>query len=102
MRRNCAGPSRARLGDDLHPYVVYDYTPNRARDGPAQFLRTFQGHVHADAYGGYDGIYTGSNGLIIEVLCWAHARRKYFDAQDTDTARATVAMAYIRELVRAL
>jgi hypothetical protein len=77
---------------------VYDYTPSRARDGPAQFLRTFQGHVHADAYGGYDGIYIGSNGAIIEVLCWAHGRRKYFDAQDTDAARATVALAYIRRL----
>jgi len=88
----------AYLGDDLHPYVVYDYTPRRARDGPAEFLRTFQGHVPADAYGGYDGIYTGSNGSIIEVLCWAHARRKILDARDTDAARATVALAYIRRL----
>lgn len=88
----------AYLGDDLHPYVVYDYTPSRKRDGPADFLRTYQGHVHADAYGGYDGIYTGSNGAIVEVLCWAHARRKMFDAQDTDAARATVALAYIRRL----
>lgn len=88
----------AYLGDDLHPFTVYDYTPSRKRDGPAEFLRTYQGHVHADAYGGYDGIYTGSNGAIIEVLCWAHARRKMFDAQDTDAARAAVALAYIRRL----
>jgi transposase len=83
-------------GDDLHPYTVYDYTPSRARDGPVQFLGDFHGHLHADAYGGYDGIFT--NGKVIEVLCWAHARRKFFDAQESDTARATVALAYIRRL----
>lgn len=88
----------AYLGDDLHPFTIYDYTPSRKRDGPAEFLRTYEGCVHADAYGGYDGIYTGSNGAIVEVLCWAHARRKIFDAQDTDAARATVALAYVRRL----
>jgi len=29
------------------------------------------GFLQADAYGGYDGIYTGSNGMIAEVGCWA-------------------------------
>ena len=83
-------------GDDLHPYTVYDYTPSRARDGPVEFLGDFQGHLQADAYGGYDGIYT--NGKVTEVLCWAHARRKFFEAADSDRARATVALAYIRRL----
>ena len=45
------------------------------------FLRGFQGYLHADAYGGYDQIYLGSNDAIREVACWAHARRKFFDAQ---------------------
>jgi transposase len=85
-------------GDDLHPYTVYDYTPSRARDGPAEFLGDYQGYLQADAYGGYDGIYIGSEGKVIEVLCWAHARRKFFDAQESDQARATVALAYIRRL----
>jgi hypothetical protein len=85
-------------GDDLNPYTVYDYTPSRARDGPAEFLGDFQGYLQADAYGGYDGIYLGSEGKVIEVLCWAHARRKHFDAQDSDLARATIALAYVRRL----
>jgi transposase len=85
-------------GDDLHPYTVYDYTPSRARDGPAEFLGDYRGYLQADAYGGYDGIYVGSDGKVIEVLCWAHARRKFFDAQESDQARATVALAYIRRL----
>ena len=53
-----------------HPYSVYDFTESRARDGPAKFLTGFQGYLHADAYGGYDHIYLGSNDAIREVACW--------------------------------
>ena len=60
---------------EQHPYSVYDFTESRARDGPAQFLAGFKGYLHADAYGGYDHIYLGSNDAIREVACWAHARR---------------------------
>jgi transposase len=63
-----------------HPYSVYDFTESRARDGPARFLAGFEGYLHADAYGGYDHIYLGKNHLVVEVACWAHARRKFFDA----------------------
>jgi transposase len=85
-------------GDDLHPYTVYDYTPTRKRDGPVEFPGDYQGYLQADAYGGYDRIYIGSDGKIIEILCWAHARRRHFEAQESDPARATVALAYIRRL----
>ena len=86
----------AYVGDDLHPYTIYDYTPSRARDGPVKFLGDFEGYMQADAYGGYDGIYAGEK--VIEVLCWAHARRKFFDAIDSDHARAHAALAFIRRL----
>ncbi len=74
------------LGDQRHPYVVYDYRPDRKRDGPANWLRDYQGYLQADAYGGYDGIY--SSGQVTEVACWAHARRKFFDLPATDARRA--------------
>ena len=67
----------AYIGDAEHPYSVYDFTVNRGRDGPAAFLKDFRGFLQADAYGGYDGIFLGSNGGIVEVACWAHARRKF-------------------------
>lgn len=51
------------------PYSVYDFTESRARDGPANFLQGFQGYLHADAYGGYDHNYLGSNDAICEVAC---------------------------------
>jgi transposase len=86
------------LGDADHPGVVFDYTTSHARDGPAAFLRTFQGFLQADAYGAYDGIYTGSGGAIVEVGCWAHARNKFHDAQGTDPERALAAKAWVRQL----
>jgi transposase len=86
------------IGDADHPGVVFDYTPTHARHGPAAFLKSFTGFLQADAYGGYDGIYTGSAGLIIEVACWAHARHKFHEAQGTDPERALAAKAWVRQL----
>ena len=72
------------IGDADHPGVVFDYTVTHARDGPATFLKGFRGYLQADAYSGYDGIYAGSDGGIIEVACWAHARNKFKDAEAAD------------------
>ncbi len=86
------------VGDEGHPYTVYDYTPTRSRDGPDVFLKTFTGYLQADAYSGYDQIYGDPERGVVEVACWAHARRKFFDAQSSDIMRAMVMLAYIRLL----
>jgi transposase len=86
------------IGDAEHPGVVFDYTATHARDGPATFLKDFRGFLQADAYGVYDGIYAGSNGSIVEVGCWAHARNKFSDAQGTDPERVLAAKAWVRRL----
>ncbi|MFC1806571.1 IS66 family transposase [Planctomycetota bacterium] len=83
-------------GDRDHPYTVFDYTPTRKRDGPATFLEGYKGYLQADAFSGYDGIYAG--GHVVEVACWAHARRKFHDAKTTDSSRAHIALAIIRQL----
>lgn len=84
------------LGDEANPYTVYDYTPRRTRDGPARWLAGYSGYLQADAYGGYDGIYHAHG--VTEVACWAHARRKFYDAQDSDGQRASQMLALIGEL----
>jgi hypothetical protein len=86
------------IGDDEHPYTVYDFTMTRARDGPAKFLANYEGYLQADAYGGYDGIFTGSSGRIVEVACWAHARRKFFEAKQTDGKRAATMLRLVGRL----
>ena len=86
------------VGDPLHPLTVFDYTASRKRDGPAEFLKTYRGYLQADAFGGYDGIYAGSQGGIVEVGCWAHARRKFHESRRLDPPRMETALAWIGQL----
>jgi transposase len=86
------------VGDRVHPYTVYDYTPDRSRAGPDRFLQPFRGYLQADAYAGYDALYRDPARAVTEVACWAHTRRKFFEAQDADPMRAMVLLAYIRLL----
>lgn len=86
------------VGDQAHPYTVYDYTPDRSRAGPDHFLQAFSGYLQADAYAGYDALYRDPARAITEVACWAHTRRKFFEAQDADPMRAMILLAYIRLL----
>jgi len=66
------------------------------RDGPAQFLANYAGYLQADAFSGYDGIYKGCHGQILEVACWAHARRKFFDTRSSSPAEASLVLQMIR------
>ncbi len=82
---------------------MFDYTHNRKRDGPMGFLEGWGRHdlryLQADAFGGYDGIYAGdAGGHVVEVACWAHARRKFHEAQKTDYRNSAQALAYIKML----
>ena len=96
------------LGDANHPYAVYDFTVDRSRAGPETFLENYQGYLQADAYGGYDGIYSSNSqpnnqGIIgdpqiIEVACWAHTRRYWHKAKEQDAARAHHVLAFISRL----
>jgi transposase len=84
------------VGDKDHPHTVFDYTPNRKREGPLDFLEGWKGYLQADAYPGYETLYRKRG--VVEVACWAHARRKFFDAQVTDRDRAQTALAFIQRL----
>ena len=83
---------------EQQPYSVYDFTESRARDGPAKFLAGFKGYLQADAYAGYDHIFLGSNNSIIEVACWAHARRKFLDAALSSPRESHQILEWIRQL----
>jgi transposase len=86
------------IGHAAFPYDVYDFTANRQRDGPARFLANYTGYLQADAFSGYDGIYAGSDGQILEVACWAHARRKFFEARSSSPAEASLILQMIGRL----
>jgi transposase len=74
------------------PAVWFQYSPDRRGDHPKAHLRGFTGALQADAYAGWDHLY--SDGAT-EVACWAHARRPWWDlfvrskkAPDTVAAQA--------------
>ena len=84
----------AYLGDPGE--TVFDFTVSRGRDGPRNFFGDFMGFIQADAYAGYDTLFRSAD--RIEVGCWAHARRGFHDALDTDPENAKHAIAAIRTL----
>ncbi len=85
-----------QVGDADHRCLVYLYSPNREGQWPQKFLAGYAGFLQGDAYAGYDALFT--KGTVVEVGCWAHARRKFFDAQKTDPEGALYALGVIRQL----
>jgi hypothetical protein len=81
------------LGDCDHPFIVYDYTPDRSAEGPELMLADFRaGYLQSDAYAAYDQIHARG---ILEVGCMAHARRKFDTAKTSDQERAHAGLAWI-------
>jgi len=80
------------VGDQENPYNVFDFTLNRGREGPKEFLKDYTEVLLADAYGGYNGVVAGN--AITRAGCWSHARRKFVEAEKTapEIAREAVAL----------
>jgi transposase len=85
-------------GDSNHPVILYDYTATRERAGPEEFLRGYRGYLQADAYGGYDAFFKDPARGLIEVGCWAHARRYFHKALESDQPRMGPALLLIAQL----
>jgi transposase len=84
------------VGDAEHPFTIYDFTWTRNRDGPQQILKGYHGYLQADAFSGYDRLY--ADGKIVEVACWAHARRKFFEARTSAPVASHQALLAIKQL----
>jgi transposase len=92
------------VGDREHVAVVYDYTATRERAGPEEFLQNYRGYLQADAYVAYDSFFVkpapGQESRMVEVGCWAHARRHVHQALDNDPSRMRTLLLMIAELYR--
>ena len=60
------------------PMVVFDYQTSRSGAHAGRFLQGWRGALMVDDYSGYKALFGDG---IIELGCWAHARRKFFDLQ---------------------
>jgi len=85
-------------GDPDPPLMAYDFSHDRSKKRPLNFLGDYRGYVHADAYSGYDELFKREE--VIEVGCWVHARRKFDEAVSSRSDEATEIMARIARLYK--
>ncbi len=96
-REKCANARMwVYVGDDAHPYNVFDFTLSRGRDGPKYFLKDYNQVLLADGYGGYNGVVAGNG--IVRAGCMAHLRRKFVDAEKAAPEIAREAIDLLRAL----
>jgi hypothetical protein len=72
------------FGGRAPPAALYYASRDRRHEHPARHLYGFTGILQADAYSGYNELYDPSRarGPITAALCWAHARRQFFELAD--------------------
>ena len=59
------------------PYHIYQFTIDRRHCRAEEFLKNFEGTLHADAYAAYEKMHNDPTIAISWAACWAHARRKF-------------------------
>jgi transposase len=79
-------------------HVLFGYSAKHDSAAIDRLLDGYQGYLVADAHSVFDHLYR--DGRVIEVGCWAHARRYFFKALDTDPDRARAALALVNDLFR--
>jgi transposase len=77
-------------------HVLFGYTPKHNSAAVDALLGGYKGYLVADAHVVYDHLYKDGN--IVEVGCWAHARRYFFKALASDPTRARHALSLIKAL----
>jgi transposase len=72
------------FGSRAPPAALYYASRDRRHEHPLRHLRDFAGILQADAYDGYNELYDSlrPHGAITSALCWAHARRQFFELAD--------------------
>ena len=86
------------VGGPKLEHIVYNFTRTRGRAGPEEFFKKYKGFLVADAYGGYAPLF--KSGDIIHSGCWAHARRYFIKAENSEPRFATEMLVLIARLYR--
>ena len=79
-------------------HVLYRYSERHDSAAVDDLLRGYEGYLVADAHTVYDHLY--KDGAVTEVACWAHQRRYFFKALESDPERAKYALSRIGALFR--
>jgi transposase len=79
-------------------HVLFGYSPTHDSAAVDKILGTFKGYLVADAHSVYDHLF--KKGDVVECACWCHARRYWWKALESDSARAKHALSLIQVLFR--
>jgi transposase len=82
--------------DTVQRLVLFEYQKGRAAKYPVELLQNYQGYLLSDGYSAYAQLSASEH--IIHHCCWAHARRKFIEAQSFDDARAAAVLTHIGHL----
>lgn len=74
----------------LERLLFFDYRKSRSGESPSEMLLDFQGYLQTDGYSGYGDLQRRSD--IIPVACMAHARRKFYEAQEKGSSKSKEAL----------
>ena len=80
------------------PYRIYDFRENRRHEHVRDILGNYQGVLHSDKYGAYETF--ARENKIVWAPCWAHIRRKFFEAEAGDRPLREWVLEQIQELFR--
>lgn len=85
-------------GDKTGPAIVcFDSQPGRGAKYPEAYLDGWSGHLVSDGYAAYHPLNNG--GEVVNVACWAHARRGFADLfKANQDPRAEMALKMISQL----
>jgi len=100
------------FGGQGPPAAMFYYSRDRKGEHPQRHLSGYAGLLQADAFDGYRPLYLPERraGPILEVGCWAHARRPFFAMADieenarrraagrTGVALSPIAIAVVRRI----
>jgi transposase len=79
-------------------HILYRFSKRHDGNAVDGLLRDYKGFLVADAHAVYDHLYR--TGDVVEVGCWAHCRRYFFKALESDPERAKIALSHIGALFR--
>jgi transposase len=98
QKSNTGGPKKAWvwLYANKDGDCFFDYSESRGRDSPTRVLASFKGWLHDDGYCVYEVALDPAR--VVHVACWAHVRRKFDEASDSDSQLGKEAIEWIGKL----
>ncbi len=79
-------------------HVLFEFTRDHSNDAVDSVLAGYEGYLVVDAHVVYDHLY--QDGRVVEVNCWAHARRYFFKALESEPERARAVLDLIGPLFK--